>query len=139
VHIGIYTIKVGAFIYPEEYHAREISSEYPDQIKEGREQGEADYRGCDPRTDKIPLGVDPHGIEGVDLLGDTEDTDFGCHCRTRPGGYHNRRKDRAEFPDEREGYDRTQYPLRAEFYKGIVELQPEDHTGTEADEHHDIR
>ena len=105
LNICVDSIKVGALIHAEEENAGEIPAEYSDQIEKGGQQGKADDRSCDTGADEIPKRIDSHGIQGIDLLRDAEDTDFGCHCRTGSRSYHDRRKDRAQLPNQRKGDD----------------------------------
>ena len=53
---------LGGTAFTEERHAGEVAAENPNEIKEGRQQGKADDRGGNTRTDKIMERVDPHGI-----------------------------------------------------------------------------
>jgi hypothetical protein len=61
-------MKICTLIHTEEDNTGEITAEDTDEIKESGQQGKTDDRSGDTRADEIPLGVDPHGIQGIDLL-----------------------------------------------------------------------
>ena len=83
------------------------------------------------------IGIDPHRVEGIDLLRDAKDPDLCSHAGAGPGRDHDGGQDRPHFPDKGEGNGRPESPYRAKLYQGVEKLQSEHHTGEKAHQHHD--
>ena len=72
-------------------------------------------------------GVHVHGGQGVDLLGNAHDADFGADARSRPGDEHDGREHRPQLAHQRQGHGHAQHALGTEFDQGAVSLKAEHH------------
>src|SRR5512137_1851728 len=73
LHAGLNAMEIGAGIRTQEQYPGDVAADDPDEVKQSGEQGKADDGGSDSWADEVPERIDPHGVKGVNLLGDTLD------------------------------------------------------------------
>ena len=129
--------EIGAGADPQKDHAHEIAAQDTHHVEDGGEQRHRDDPGQQFGHHHILKGIDGHGVQGVQLLGDPHDADLGGDCGPGPGRDHDAGEHRSHLPDQAQGYRRTQGSFGTILLQGVVALEGHDHARKGAGEHND--
>src|SRR4030065_2413754 len=75
LHADLNAMEIGAGIRTQEQYPGDVAADNAHEAKQSGEQGKAEDGSSDSGTDEVPERINAHGVKGVNLLGDTLDTD----------------------------------------------------------------
>src|SRR4030043_2178003 len=76
LHVGLNAMEIGAGIRTQEQYPGDVAADNADEVKQSGEQGKADNGSSDSWADEVLERINTHGVKGVNLLGDTLNTDL---------------------------------------------------------------
>src|SRR4030065_1000876 len=76
LHADLNAMEIGAGIRTQEQYPGDVTADNADEVKQRGEQGKADNGSSDSWAAEVLERINAHGVKGVNLLGDTLDTDL---------------------------------------------------------------
>ena len=116
------------FVISPKFYSDQIPSEDAHHVENRREQRNGDKGGDEIRSYEIPIRIQAHQLQSINLLADSHDSDLCSNGGSRPARHHERGDDRPHFLDEREPDHGAEKGVRSKTAERVEPLVPEHHS-----------